>query len=1157
MSPNSLQGLTLALSVVGLVLAIVVLWLDWRKASNITLSIFLTGFSLYGLGIAGLASSTTAEQAAPWAMLATVVMFQVPSGLLLFYVRIFRPTWLQRKPFALTLALVIAAPVVLALIDVFFQTKLVYSGIDPRSYSVGSIDLTLFQSTFLSALFRVTHLAIIQALTLVFLIFVRIRSQRRSLNEALLVLIIIQVLSTLSQTVAHAFVGALASTVVLQLLLTTGVTLAVFQTGLLSTHNLTRRLGWSGLSADDDDQTHFTLEKHSISVSAKVLALVAVTLLTIIGLQTWLNIGGAEQQNSAAEQERLTHLYNSYRTTVSDQERSMASLSTSLADRADVKALLKTRDREGLVQLLTPVFGTLKEQYGIAHLYLEDSNGIVFVRIDEPDHYGDDVTYRRTAAEALTSHQTTAGLEIGPNRLGVRSVSPMLDQGELIGLLEVGLDYDQSFINVLRSRTGGDYRLWVAYDAAAPAGLKPAADAPSAPTDQIFFYISTSQNIPEPAPAAYERAMATNRAEYQVVGGDSEQWLTLIAPIQVYPDRTIGAIEISISRVAALTTLRQNQINALAISIGLALLAFALLWVSTDLTVLRPLRHLATVAGRQLSGDLAAEAHLETRDEFSQLGQTFNSLTAQLRDSIGLLEQRVEARTSQLQASAEVGRAAASILDADELLHTIVNLIADRFGFYYVAVFTLDDSHQWAELREATGEAGRILKERQHRLVMGSQSMVSAAIQTRRARIALDTGEEVVRFANPLLPETRSEIALPLIVGDRVLGALDVQSTQAAAFDETNAAVLQAMADQIAIALSNATQFKETAATLQTTRNLFAASQEISAATDLDDLLNTLIGHITPDASRAAIALFGPRDETGQPAYFEFASTWVHADFAAMTQAIRPGARFTTQQLPGISSVTAAQPLVVPDVSADEVPPALRTLMHRFGAEAMVALALTASQNPLGILIVGYRQARLFNTDYIETLVTLSSQAAIVIQNRRSLAETQTTLQQLDLLNRRLTGEAWRAYTDPLGGALTVQDTAPSLSPEASTAGIDVPIVVRGESIGALKLQDADPDRAWSETDRTLLAAVANEVAIAIDNARLLEQTERRAQREQFIAEISRKMLAAHDMHGIIQVAGDELGRVLHVSRTAIKLGLEESEPNGQSQPEHEPSARS
>ncbi len=326
MSLSSLQGLTLALSVVGLVLAIAVLWLDWRQASNITLSIFLIGFSLYGLGIAGLASSTTVEQAAPWAMLATVVVFQVPSGLLLFYVRIFRPGWLQRKAFALTLALIITTPVVLALSDVFFHTGLVYSGLDARSDSAGLVDLTLFQNTSLSALFRITHLAIIQAITLAFLIYVRIRSQRRSLNESLLVLIVIQILSSLSQTVAHAFVGTLASTVVLQLLLTTGVTLAVFQTGLLSTHNLTRRLGWSGLSSNEDDQTHLTLEKHGVSVGAKLLALVAVTLLTIIGVQTWLNIAGAQQQNSAAEQERLSRLYTSYRATESDQERSAASL---------------------------------------------------------------------------------------------------------------------------------------------------------------------------------------------------------------------------------------------------------------------------------------------------------------------------------------------------------------------------------------------------------------------------------------------------------------------------------------------------------------------------------------------------------------------------------------------------------------------------------------------------------------------------------------------------------------------------------------------------------------------------------------------------------------------------------------------------------------
>ncbi len=114
---------------------------------------------------------------------------------------------------------------------------------------------------------------------------------------------------------------------------------------------------------------------------------------------------------------------------------------------------------------------------------------------------------------------------------------------------------------------------------------------------------------------------------------------------------------------------------------------------------------------------------------------------------------------------------------------------------------------------------------------------------------------------------------------------------------------------------------------------------------------------------------------------------------------------------------------------------------------------------------------------------------------------------------------------------------------------------MRGEPIGKLQLQDADPNRAWSETDRALLEAVANEVAVAIDNARLIEQTEQRARREQLISEISRKMLAANDMRGIMQVVGDELGRILQVNRTEIKLGLEEFEPDGQAQPDRNPSA--
>jgi GAF domain-containing protein len=116
---------------------------------------------------------------------------------------------------------------------------------------------------------------------------------------------------------------------------------------------------------------------------------------------------------------------------------------------------------------------------------------------------------------------------------------------------------------------------------------------------------------------------------------------------------------------------------------------------------------------------------------------------------------------------------------------------------------------------------GRILKAREHQLEVNKRSMVGYAITQRRARIALDVGADPVRFANPLLPDTRSEIALPLIGGNRVLGALDVQSTQPAAFDESSAVVLQAMADQIAVALNNARA-------IQTNRNSGQTSKPIS-----------------------------------------------------------------------------------------------------------------------------------------------------------------------------------------------------------------------------------------------------------------------------------------------------------------------------------------
>ncbi len=164
----------------------------------------------------------------------------------------------------------------------------------------------------------------------------------------------------------------------------------------------------------------------------------------------------------------------------------------------------------------------------------------------------------------------------------------------------------------------------------------------------------------------------------------------------------------------------------------------------------------------------------------------------------------LERRARLLRAAAEVGRSVTSILDLDTLLARTVDIICDVYGFYYAGVFLVDESGEWAVLRAGYGEAGAQMVAQGHKLKVGGYSMIGMAIGQKRARIALDVGEEPVHFKNPYLPLTRSEMALPLIVGDRAIGALTVQSVEEAAFNDDDVTSLQVMADQLAVAINNA-----------------------------------------------------------------------------------------------------------------------------------------------------------------------------------------------------------------------------------------------------------------------------------------------------------------------------------------------------------------
>jgi len=348
-------------------------------------------------------------------------------------------------------------------------------------------------------------------------------------------------------------------------------------------------------------------------------------------------------------------------------------------------------------------------------------------------------------------------------------------------------------------------------------------------------------------------------------------------------------------------------------------------------------------------------------------------------------------RALQLQTAAQVSRATSSILNLDELLPQAVELIRDRFNLYYVGLFLVDETGQWVLLRAGTGEAGQKMLKAGHKLESRGTSMIGWCMANSQARIALDVGEEMVRFSNPLLPLTRSEAALPIISRGRVIGAMTIQSDQPAAFTQEDITVLQAMADQLANAIENARLFEQT---------------------------------------QSALA-------------------------------------------------------------------AVEATHRRYLGEQWKTYLAGAVERPIGYVV-----------------------------NPTGLAPASDVW----------TPEMEQALS--IGAPVTLS-TPPEGNEAPARSALAVPIQLHGLPIGVLDFYDEGVERAWSKDERALVEALADQIALALENARLFEQTQQRARREQLIAEIAAKMRAAPDVGSILRTTVHEIRRALGVSHGVIRLGAE------------------
>jgi GAF domain-containing protein len=233
-----------------------------------------------------------------------------------------------------------------------------------------------------------------------------------------------------------------------------------------------------------------------------------------------------------------------------------------------------------------------------------------------------------------------------------------------------------------------------------------------------------------------------------------------------------------------------------------------------------PLLDLTETATRITEGSTELQAAIAGPAEVATLAGAFNSMTAQLRELIGSLEQRVADRTQRLEIVATLGEHLSAILNFDQLLEELVNQVKEQFDYYHAHVYIIDERRQNLVMTAGAGEAGATMKVRGHHIPLEAPtSLVARAARTNEIVWIGNVREAEDWLPNPLLPDTYSEMAVPIILDEQVVGVLDVQQDRIAGLDEGDAGLLRSLANQVAVAIRNARLFAEVEASLATARS--------------------------------------------------------------------------------------------------------------------------------------------------------------------------------------------------------------------------------------------------------------------------------------------------------------------------------------------------
>lgn len=607
-----------------------------------------------------------------------------------------------------------------------------------------------------------------------------------------------------------------------------------------------------------------------------------------------------------------------------------------------------------------------------------------------------------------------------------------------------------------------------------------------------------------------------------------------------------------------------------------ALFAMGLvLWLGAN-RVFQPLASLTEITRRFSEGDFSQRAEARSNDEIGLLAQSFNQMAEELGNLYRSLEQRVEERTRQIRTAAEVAQQITSTTNLDELLNRTVQLIVEQFNFYQASIFMLDRGGKLALLHASYGPAAKELLGRAYRLEVGSASIIGWVTANNQPRLASDVAEDPIHLRNELLPETRAEVGIPIAVGNLVLGALDVQSTQAGAFGPETVVMLQTIASQIAVAIQNVGLVESTQVNFQELERLHRASRQIAASHSRVEIMQTA-ARLLADSPYPATVLSvnggllevaGPND-VNQPEA-------LRTDSAVQKLASR---------LNDVQRFLSGNPVIV-EAKSLNLPAPLTQFSREMSYQSTAFLPIMNSAELAGLIVIGGQKQALTSAlvqpyanmaDLIGTTLDklseteekekrLSEREALVSINR-AVAQSSTELgkffaelhsqirqnigdyafvvalydkatQAISIPYMYEEGRVDKIEAFPLGEGLSsilirtgqplllvenVEQRATELGAKVvgkpARSWMGVPMIVQNEPIGALIIQDLEREHAFTAENLNFFAALSNQVAAVIYNVRLLEESRARALQLETAAEIARDISTSLNLDELLAKA--------------------------------------